>query len=263
MQNRSKPTRVAQLKIAHGLAVVLIFLSSSFAFPNYAIRAQASPKTPPPPTQRTALQTQSPPRPHLKSSGAVGKPGNVSLAKPLAGVRAAAVQSTADWQPDLTEDWEAGLSAQWQVSDDNDDGIERHWGVDQTYANSGTNALWVAAGGADSVDSTQFLYPTDLDTWVISNGFFDLSQVQMADVEFAMRYDTEVEADYVFVGASIDGENFYGEYYSGDSGGWDTFNLNLDEYVGYPEVYIGWYFHSDENDSENEGVWLDDLSVWT
>ena len=263
MQNRSKPARAAQLKIAHGLAVVLIFLSSSFAFPNYAIRAQASPKTPPPPTQRTALQTQSPPRPHLKSSGAVGKPGNVSLAKPLAGVRAAAVQSTADWQPDLTEDWEAGLSAQWQVSDDNDDGIERHWGVDQTYANSGTNALWVAAGGADSVDSTQFFYPTDLDTWVISNGFFDLSQVQMADVEFSMRYDTEVEADYVFVGASIDGENFYGEYYSGDSGGWDTFNLNLDEYVGYPEVYIGWYFHSDENDSENEGVWLDDLSVWT
>lgn len=79
---------------------------------------------------------------------------------------------------------------------------------------TGVNALWVADGGSDAVDSQQFFYPSLLDTWLITAGFIDLSQAQMADVEFAMRYDTEAEFDYLFVGASIDGETFYGDYYS-------------------------------------------------
>ncbi|HMN28339.1 MAG TPA: clostripain-related cysteine peptidase, partial [Caldilineaceae bacterium] len=78
-----------------------------------------------------------------------------------------------------------------------------------------------------------------------------------------MRYDTEVLSDYVFVGASVDGENFYGEFWTGDSGGFQSFDLDLSEFIGYPQVYIAFYFHSDDVDTDNEGVWLDDVSVWT
>lgn len=243
----------------HLVLALTLILANVLTLPSAPVSAQSGPVQP---ASRPLLPTQAPPRPHIKSSGAIGKPGSATLATPPATVRAAAVQSTVDWEADLSDDFEAGLTATWQVLDESDDGAEQQWGIDQSYANSGVNALWVAAGGSDAVDSQQFFYPSLLDTWLITAGFIDLSQAQMADVEFAMRYDTEAEVDYLFVGASIDGETFYGDYYSGDSGGWNTYNLDLAEYVGYPQVYIGWYFHSDESD-EAEGVWLDDISVWT
>lgn len=259
MRHRLSVRSATGRNLLHVSFILLVVLSSALSLPSTPGHAQAAP---PQPTTRTVLPTAAPPRPHIKSSGAVGKPGNASLARPVAMVQAANVQNTADWHPDLSDDFEGGLGQQWQVLDESNDGVDQTWGIDQSYSNSGSNALWVAAGGNDAVDSQEFFYPNQLDSWLITNGYFDLSQAQMADVEFAMRYDTEPEYDYLFVGASIDGQTFYGEYYSGDSGGWNTFNLDLSEYIGYPQVYIGWYFHSDE-ETTAEGVWLDDISVWT
>ena len=51
-----------------------------------------------------------------------------------------------------------------------------------------------------------------------------------------MRYETEPEWDYIFVGVSTDGQEFSGEWWSGDSEGWQYFDLDLSDYIGYPEV---------------------------
>jgi hypothetical protein len=247
-------------KLISIMLIGLVLLAGGLAWRTGAAAAQDAPGDP---TARPAMTLAPHPQPHITTSGAQGTATSFQLSQPLNTVSAAAAQSEADWQPDLSEDFENNLGTAWQVLDESDDGFERHWGINDYYVDEGAQALWVASGGADAVDPEQFYYPPNLDTWLITANPIDLSSVQMADVDFSMLYDTEVLADYAFVGASVDGENFYGEFWTGDSGGFQTFSLDLSEFIGYPQVYIGFYFHSDDNDTDNEGVWLDDITIWT
>ncbi len=209
------------------------------------------------------------PRPHVTTSGPAGTPASFRLppsARPKY-VGIAAIQSTNDWTPDFVEDFEDGIDpSTWLTVDQSDDGAERFWGADDFRVNSGDQSAWVAAGGADGVDPELYYYPHNLDAWLITNRHFDLSDVQMADAEFTMYLDTEPQDDYVFVGASVDGEDFYGESWTGFSGGWQSFNLDLSDFIGYQQVQLAWYFHSDGDNwggLEYDGVWLDDVTVWT
>ncbi|RIK43734.1 MAG: hypothetical protein DCC55_04740 [Chloroflexi bacterium] len=247
-------------KFISTILVGLILLAGSLAWRSGDAVAQELPGDP---TARPTMTLTGSPQPHITTSGAVGTAATFQLSQPLNTVSAALAQSQTDWQPDLTEDFENGLGPVWQVLDESGDGFERHWGINDYYVDEGAQALWVASGGADALDPVLDYYPPNLDTWLITANPIDLSNVQMADVDFSMFYDTEVLADYAFVGASVDGENFYGQFWTGDSGGFQTFSLDLSEFIGYPQVYIGFYFHSDDNASENEGVWLDDITIWT
>jgi len=69
-----------------------------------------------------------------------------------------------------------------------------------------------------------------MDTWIKTKNPLDLRAVQMASVEFYMYYRTEVQSDWIFVGASVDGVNFIGEYWTGWSRDFQYFNLNLSEF---------------------------------
>jgi hypothetical protein len=145
-----------------------------------------------------------------------------------------------------------------------DDQFDRTWGVTDSAASEGEQSLWVAAGGADALDPTLGSYPANLNSWLVTELSFDLSEVQMADVEFFMRMETESSADTIFVGASVDGENYSGELWSGNSGGWQHYRLDLGEFLGYKTVYLAWLFESDENNEGNSGgLWLDDMTFWT
>lgn len=203
-------------------------------------------------------------RPHMRTSGAVGSPASFRISDGrVAAAGASAAQSVDDWTPDVAEDFESGLT-HWELFDESNDGFERSWGLDDSNANSGSQAVWVAAGGGDGVDPAAFYYPNNLDSWLIYKNTIDLSSAQAADVEFMMWMETEAQYDWIFVGASTDGQNFRGEYWTGDSGGWQWYSMDLAEYIGQPQVTIAWYFHSDEeNDADYEGVWLDDVTVWT
>jgi hypothetical protein len=172
--------------------------------------------------------------------------------------------SPADWRMDFQDGFEGDLN-KWDISDNSADGMERQWGTDDLYVYNGGSALWVAAGGAGAVDPQTSYYPHNMDTWLVTEVPLDLSEVHLADFEFFMRYDTEPEWDYIFVGVSSDGHEFSGEWWSGESDSWQYFNLDLSEYIGQPEVYIGWYFHSDSynyDDVGYEGVWIDDVAIW-
>ncbi len=112
------------------------------------------------------------------------------------------------------------------------------------------------------LDPESFFYPNNLDAWMIV-GPFDLREVQAADVEFQMWRDTEPEFDYIFVGASADGTNFDGNFWMGNSGGWQYHDVDLGPYLGLSQVWLAWYFHSDDSNPEDyEGVWIDDITLW-
>ncbi len=211
-----------------------------------------------------AQEDTPPQRPTMSTSGAVGTPTTLQLPSGvLPQVASAAAQSIDDWTPDVEEGFEGDLSA-WSVFDNSDDGADRTWGLDDFYANSGTQSVWVAAGGVDGLDPQDFYYPDNLDTWLVYNNVLDLTNAQAADVEFYMNMDVEPDYDYVFAGVSTDGVNFNGDYWTGDSGGWNWYSIDLSAYIGEPEVYIGFYFYSDEsNPADYEGVWIDDVTVWT
>jgi len=172
--------------------------------------------------------------------------------------------SPADWRVIFQDGFEDDLS-NWDISDNSTDGKDRQWGVDDFYVYNGEGSLWVASGGTDAVDPQSTYYPHNMDTWVVTAKALDLTTANLADFEFFMRYETEPEWDYIFVGVSKDGQEFSGEWWSGDSEGWQYFDLELTDYIGQSEIYIGWYFHSDSfnyDDVGYEGVWIDDLAVW-
>jgi len=215
--------------------------------------------------QATSVYAQdSPARPAMTTSGAIGKPATYRLpAGLLPSVSAAAPQSVDDWTPDFSEDFEGDLT-NWTVFDSSEDGLERQWGIDTQDAHSGNQSVWVAAGGADGLAPSDAGYPDNLDTWFVSSAPLDLSQALVGFVEFYMKTDIEADYDFVFVGVSTDGETFTGEYWTGDSGGWDYYSVDLSSYLGEPQVYLAWYFFSDDSNSEPyPGVWIDDITAWT
>jgi hypothetical protein len=229
------------------------------------------------------LQPQSTPQPNKQDqrSHTVGKP--TTGLKPIIQTSAAGVSavfslperidpgdnqysllSPADWRVVFQDGFENDLS-KWDISDNSTDNLERQWGLDDFYVYNGEGSLWVASGGTDAVDPQSTYYPHNMDTWLVTASALDLTNANLADFEFFMRYETEPEWDYIFVGVSLDGQEFSGEWWSGDSDGWQYFDLDLSDYIGQPEIYIGWYFHSDSfnyDDVGFEGVWIDDIAVW-
>ncbi|MEM7130630.1 MAG: clostripain-related cysteine peptidase [Chloroflexota bacterium] len=210
------------------------------------------------------------PRPRITTTGAIGTP---TVIRRNSGVRAASLeimpQSVTDWSEDFSDSFEDDIGPfpdAWTVLDDNSDLLDRTWGIDDSEANSGTQSVWVAAGGSDGLDPASNPMPPNLDTWLTISRTIDLSEVQMADITFAMLMDTEPISDTIFVGASFDDVDYYGEYWSGDSGGWQEYTVDLSEYLGYDQIYISWFFQSNANnadDKEYKGVWIDDVTVWT
>ena len=220
--------------------------------------------------ESTEFNNATPPRPQITTTGAVGTP---AVIRRQGGVRAASIdvmpQSINDWAEDFADSFEDDLGPfpnAWVVIDDNEDLLDRTWGIDDSKANTGDQSVWVAAGGADGLDPEVDAMPPNVNTWLTISRTIDLSEVQMADVEFAMFMDTEPISDTIFVGASIDDIDYYGEYWSGDSGGWQNYTLDLSEFLGYDEVYISWAFQSNGENAdgkEYQGVWVDDVAVWT
>ncbi|MEZ4608746.1 MAG: hypothetical protein R2838_00560 [Caldilineaceae bacterium] len=122
------------------------------------------------------------------------------------------------------------------------------WGLDGGQARRGDNSLWIGAGGANGAPSGSGQTPPNLNTWLTLAKPLDLTQIKSADIEFWLSLDSEPAADTIFVGVSTDGVNFDGRAWSGDSGGWVYFKMDLADYLGYPQVYVAWVFTSDAAD---------------
>lgn len=161
-------------------------------------------------------------------------------------------------------DWPA---AGWELSDmSNSDGGEYLWGKRNCHPHNGSYAGWSVGGGArGNTLSCSGYYPNYTRSWAVY-GPFDLRGATAASLTFYMWGRTEVSFDYLFVGSSVDGDNFNGTRYWGDwrngtdGNGFHRRTLDLASRLGQGQVWIGFVLSSDFSITY-EGVTIDDVTL--
>ena len=135
-------------------------------------------------------------------------------------------------------------------------------------------SMWPANQGANALNPclpTLANYPDYAQSWLV-HGPFSLAGASEAWVDFYFRNQSEYGWDYFWWGASADGNWYYGysnsgTYISGPYG--DSYNRvrfdlssvpTLGDLRGQPNVWLGFYFESDESNTD-QGPFVDDVSV--
>ncbi|MCK5852067.1 putative Ig domain-containing protein, partial [bacterium] len=131
------------------------------------------------------------------------------------------------------------------------------WGPTDVEASTGSKSAWCA--GYDYSPAGNYF--DNMDAWMIE-GPFDLSASEDALLFFDMSIKSQPEVDKLFVGLSTDEDNFSGNVYTGDSGGWIT-NVYIDakNYAYSNSVYIGFQFYSNETISNYAGGFVDNIEL--
>jgi len=165
----------------------------------------------------------------------------------------------AGWQNMMTEDFEGGFPGPWDVMAGD---TEAYWGKEDHEPHSGSYSAFCARGGAAGVNPPDN-YPNNMNTWMVY-GPFSLAGATDAELNFWYWLDTQKDHDYLKCMASIDGNNYSGQQYSGNSLGWGSrsFDLtdvyNLGNLCGESQVWIAFGFSSDESIND-EGAFIDDV----
>jgi hypothetical protein len=178
------------------------------------------------------------------------------------------------------ETFEALFPNEWELVDANGaTGGDQIWTDVPCFAHTGTWAAWPAGpdglAGVNPCTPVFAPYPPLVNSWLIY-GPFSLTNAETANFKFYFRMLTEIcnpnPCDYLFAGASIDGENFYGSIFwndwsSGPAGNgyfFEDFDLTnvftLGDLTGQPEVWIGIQFVSDDTVS-SVGAYVDNITI--
>jgi putative hemolysin len=188
----------------------------------------------------------------------------------------ASPQAPAGWTNIMTEGFESPFpDSKWTLyynGDSAQEGYGYTWDDDPYRYHSSDKSGWCADGQYESNPDigAPGPYPNYMGGWMIY-GPFDLSDA--ADAELLFYHWTKTEGnyyDYLFVGASTNGSDFYGTRFSGDwassCSGWCDENFDLtDVYTlgnlcGQSQVWIAFKFHSDYSITD-EGSYLDDITL--
>lgn len=170
------------------------------------------------------------------------------------------------WVTIMSEDFEGTFPAGgWDVFDGNDGtGGEYYWAKSDCRSFNGSYAGWAVGegndGGALACGSN---YPDDALSWMVY-GPFSLTDAIDAELLFQWWLNTEDGFDELFVGASINGTNFYGSsaggVYDWSAGNFDLTNVyTLGDLTGEPQVWISFVFYSNSTTNMAEGVYVDDI----
>lgn len=160
-------------------------------------------------------------------------------------------------------------SAGWTLEDYSSSG-EYYWGKRDCHPYAGSYAGWSVGAGIDGSSLLcSYDYPNYVDTWAIY-GPFSLSTAATAQLTFYLYGETEFESncsfDGLFVGASSDGISFLGEHYCGywangsEQNQYHRVTLDLSNWAGAGEVYIGFNFYSDYSVTYH-GFHIDNISL--
>jgi hypothetical protein len=170
------------------------------------------------------------------------------------------------WSNITTENFESAFpKIGWAVADYQTGSGEYYWGKRTCRPGSGSYSGWgVGAGANGSSLSCGSNYPNNAFSWLIY-GPFSLTGATDAELLFDYWLKSELNFDDLFVGASINGTNFYGSAVSGDSSGWrsETFDLTavptIGNMVGRSSVWIAFVFRSDLSVTYPEGAYVDNI----
>ena len=204
-----------------------------------------------------------------------------SLALPLAGAAQPAAGLHIVFLPNITkpdqdsvqpggtivfsEDFEGAFPGTWIVVDrDKATNGEYYWAKRNCRAFSGSYSGWAVGGGANGSSlACGSDYPNNAHS-VMINGPFSLEGATAGNFKLKLLLNSE-ENDYFFLGASVDGQEFYGNYVAGYSDGWVTMSLDLTKIyelgniVGKPRVWIAVGFESDGANTLAAGAYVDDI----
>ncbi len=134
---------------------------------------------------------------------------------------------------------------------------------------TGSYSAWAAGGGADGeMLACGSLYPDNIATTMIY-GPFSLSDAQMAQMRFKLRYD-QVSAGDDFCWYASDGTVAGGLCLNAQPSGWTTLNLDLGDLdpgapgvsvLGKPQVWVAFQFTSDGAGHASPGPFVDDVVI--
>jgi hypothetical protein len=175
-----------------------------------------------------------------------------------------------NWTTIVSTDFEGSWPAPWTVYDT--DGAsygEYYWGKRTCRVYQGSYSGWGVGAGAQGAGlACGSNYPNYAKA-AMDYGPFSLVGATAADLKFKTWFNTEppgsIFYDYVAAYASIDGTNFYGAAWSGNSGGWMDATLDLSNVftignlLGRPNVWVRLRFRSDPSETYAEGAYVDNI----
>ncbi|MBX7233866.1 MAG: DNRLRE domain-containing protein, partial [Caldilineales bacterium] len=168
----------------------------------------------------------------------------------------------------MTQDFEgAWPTTGWELSDMSTvDGGEYLWGKRNCHPHNGSYAGWSVGGGArGSALSCSGYYANYTRSWAVY-GPFDLRGATAASLTFYFWGRTETGFDSMFVGSSLNGEDFNGSRYWGDwrngtdGNGYQRRTLDLSSRLGQGQVWIAFVLSSDYSITY-EGMTIDGVRL--
>ena len=159
----------------------------------------------------------------------------------------------------LTEGFEGAFPGQWTIRYG---GTKAWWGTSTVRAKTGVRSAYCAAGGEPAAPSGG-PYFASMNTWLVW-GPFSMADATAGRFTVPFWLKTQLEHDYFGYLVSIDGNQFNGNWWSGDTQGWRTESIdlaavpNLGSVLGRAQVWIALVFQSDAA-TQLEGVYVDDV----
>ena len=148
----------------------------------------------------------------------------------------------------FSETFETALGGRWSVG-----------GFPGTWARTGATA---ASGANSATDSPSGNYPNQADSWLSTTNPVDLSGRVGCNATYALRVDTELYNDILWIETSTDG-GFWEvrDDWSGSSdGAFFPVELDLAAENGQPSVYLRFRLDTDSTIT-HDGVYVDDVAV--
>lgn len=172
------------------------------------------------------------------------------------------------WQTQVSTNFENDFPGPWRVYDD--DGYSNgqyFWARRSCRSFEGSSSGWAVGGGGNgSTLACGASYPNRASA-SMEYGPFSLVGASGAELRFKLWMNTEQGYDRICAMASVDGSNWYGSCWSGNSGGWvdrrfDLSNVyQIGNLLGRPQVWITLWFSSDSSVTRAEGVYVDNLAL--
>ena len=172
-------------------------------------------------------------------------------------VQSTFVAAASNWQTILSDNFESAFPGPWQLRRFG----SYDWGKSSCRAFSGGYSAWAVGGGGLSCGAN---YPDYITTWMVY-GPFSLADATAADLQFKTWSNTELDYDGLCALASVDDDDFYGDCWTGNSGGWRDLALDLGNVYtigdlrGKPQVWIAFLFDTDDSTHYGEGSYVDDV----
>lgn len=161
--------------------------------------------------------------------------------------------------PVVAEGFEGTFPGQWTIRYG---GTKAWWGTSTVRARTGARSAYCAAGGEPAAPAGG-PYFAGMNTWLV-RGPFSLADATAGRFTVPFWLKTQLEHDYFGYLVSIDGDQFHGNWWSGDTQGWRTESIdlaavpNLGSVLGRAQVWIALVFQSDAA-TQLEGVYVDDV----